>query len=68
MSKKIPCCCGKYNYNPNSDDCKCCSYFEDDYCNYWDIHSSNDCPYCHGTGYDLDGGQCEECYGTGEIQ
>lgn len=57
--------CGKKNPN---DDCRGCSYFDDDYCNYWDIHSPKDCPYCHGTGYDSDGGQCEECYGTGEIQ
>lgn len=27
-----------------------------------------DCPTCSGTGYDpLDGGQCEDCSGTGNI-
>lgn len=25
------------------------------------------CPYCRGTGYAPDGGQCDECAGTGEI-
>lgn len=27
-----------------------------------------ECPECHGTGYDpLDGGQCDRCNGTGEV-
>ena len=27
-----------------------------------------DCPDCGGTGYAPDGGQCDRCGGTGEIQ
>ncbi|WP_143268097.1 hypothetical protein [Azospirillum agricola] len=28
--------------------------------------SEEDCPTCNGSGYDpQDGGQCEDCYGTG---
>lgn len=27
-----------------------------------------DCPDCAGTGYAPDGGQCDRCGGTGEIQ
>lgn len=28
-----------------------------------------ECPECGGTGYDpLDGGQCDRCDGTGEIE
>lgn len=34
-----------------------------------DDSSPFDCPACGGTGYDpKDGGQCEGCYGTGDIQ
>ena len=52
----------------SSKECGGCTYYSDEYCNYWDIHSPDDCPYCNGTGYSYDGGQCEECYGTGEKQ
>lgn len=32
------------------------------------IHSWRECPDCGGTGYSWpDGGQCERCGGTGEI-
>ena len=55
-----------------SDESECvgCMYYDkdDEYCNYWDIHSPYDCPYCNGSGYSIDGGQCEECDGTGEIR
>ena len=57
--------CGKRS---SDESCVGCSYYEDEYCNYWDVHGSNDCPYCNGTGIDpLSGGQCEECNGTGEL-
>lgn len=26
------------------------------------------CPYCRGSGYSPDGGQCDECGGLGEIE
>lgn len=26
------------------------------------------CPECGGTGYGLDGGQCENCYGEGIVE
>lgn len=58
--------CGRKTSSKSA--CKGCMYFDDDYCDYWDIHSPNDCPYCGGSGYSPDGGQCEECYGTGEVQ
>lgn len=31
------------------------------------IHSERVCPYCGGSGYDFDGGQCPECGGLGEV-
>lgn len=46
--------------------CGGCTYYSEEYCNYWDIHSPDECPYCNGTGYSYDGFWCEECYGTGE--
>lgn len=52
----------------SKSECPGCIYYDidDNYCNYWDIHSPDECPYCKGTGVDsLDGGQCEECNGTG---
>ncbi|WP_044975882.1 hypothetical protein [Ruminococcus sp. HUN007] len=64
---KIP-YCGRRECDENNSECRSCMYFFDDYCDYWDLHSPNDCPYCNGTGYSFDGGQCEECYGTGEKQ
>ncbi len=36
--------------------------------NYPDKRGPRDCPDCGGTGYDpLDGGQCDRCNGTGEV-
>ena len=67
MRRRIP-YCGRYQASKNSSDCKGCPYFDGDYCEYWDVHSSNDCPYCNGSGYDFEGGQCEYCFGTGERQ
>lgn len=32
-------------------------------------YTEKSCPDCGGTGYDpLDGGQCDRCNGTGEIE
>jgi|BioPla2DNA2_1021312.scaffolds.fasta_scaffold48686_1 DnaJ-class molecular chaperone len=62
--------CGRKTYSASSEDCRECPYGgkTDNYCNYWDIHSPNDCPTCNGSGYSSEGGQCEDCYGSGEIQ
>lgn len=67
--------CERQECDPAAQECRSCKYFtaytdNDDlggYCSYWDIHSSNDCPECCGTGYSCDGGQCDFCHGTGEI-
>lgn len=65
MKKLIIPYCGR---SSSSKSCAGCSYYEDEYCNYWDVHSPNECPTCNGSGIDpLTGGQCEDCDGTGEI-
>lgn len=30
------------------------------------MYDPNDCSSCGGTGIDVDGGQCPDCYGSGE--
>ncbi len=67
--------CGKKDFVRFSNDCKKCEYGTPDedfketgcgYCDYWDIHSPNECPDCHGSGLGFDGEQCDRCNGTGE--
>lgn len=56
--------------------CRTCKYFipyEDcdepnGECGFWNECSRNACPDCNGTGYSFEGGQCDRCNGTGEVE
>lgn len=75
MKNVIP-YCNRVECDPTDEECIRCAYFSayedcdgsDGYCNYWDLHSPNECPDCHGSGYGFEGEQCDRCNGTGEIK